>query len=39
MDLIGLGHDDRFADFAGRVAHRAEIDDRLAAWIGDAHAG
>jgi crotonobetainyl-CoA:carnitine CoA-transferase CaiB-like acyl-CoA transferase len=35
MDLIGVGEDDRFATFEGRVAHRAEIDERMQAWIGE----
>jgi crotonobetainyl-CoA:carnitine CoA-transferase CaiB-like acyl-CoA transferase len=34
MELIGLGDDDRFATFEGRVAHREEIDGRLAEWVG-----
>ena len=33
MSLIGLGDDDRFAGFSGRVAHRDEIDARLAEWM------
>jgi len=33
LDLIGLGDDPRLAGFDGRVAHRGEIDDRLAAWM------
>lgn len=33
MDLIGLGGDPRVADFDGRVAHREEIDRRLADWM------
>jgi crotonobetainyl-CoA:carnitine CoA-transferase CaiB-like acyl-CoA transferase len=33
LELIGLGGDDRFVGFDGRVAHRAEIDERLAAWM------
>ncbi len=32
MDLIGLGGDPRFDGFAGRIAHRGQIDDTLAAW-------
>src|SRR6478735_1874496 len=32
MDLIGLGDDPKFAGFAGRIAHREEIDDHLGAW-------
>lgn len=35
LELIGLGSDDRFAGFDGRVAHRAEIDERLAAWMAE----
>jgi crotonobetainyl-CoA:carnitine CoA-transferase CaiB-like acyl-CoA transferase len=34
MELVGAGDDPRFADFAGRVAHRHEVDDLVAAWIG-----
>lgn len=34
MAIIGLDGDDRFATFAGRVAHRDVIDERLGAWIG-----
>jgi crotonobetainyl-CoA:carnitine CoA-transferase CaiB-like acyl-CoA transferase len=32
--LIGVADDERFGDFAGRVAHREELDDLMAAWIG-----
>ena len=32
MEIIGLGDDERFSSFAGRVAHREEVDDRVAAW-------
>lgn len=32
MDLIGLGGDPRFAGFAGRIAHRDEIDQVLGDW-------
>jgi crotonobetainyl-CoA:carnitine CoA-transferase CaiB-like acyl-CoA transferase len=32
MDLVGLGDDTRFAGFAGRVAHREEIDAAVSAW-------
>jgi crotonobetainyl-CoA:carnitine CoA-transferase CaiB-like acyl-CoA transferase len=32
MDLIGLGGDPKYAGFAGRIAHREEIDDVLGAW-------
>jgi crotonobetainyl-CoA:carnitine CoA-transferase CaiB-like acyl-CoA transferase len=35
MDLIGLGDDVRFADFAGRMAHRDEIDRHLAGWMAE----
>lgn len=33
MDLVGAGGDERFAGFAGRVAHRAEVDALVADWI------
>ncbi len=33
MELIGLGGDERFAGFGARMAHRAEIDEALAAWM------
>lgn len=33
MALIGLGDDERFADFSGRVAHREEIDAHMADWM------
>ena len=36
MELIGLSGDDRFTGFAGRVAHREEIDARMAEWVGRA---
>ncbi len=32
MDLVGLGDDSRFEGFAGRIAHRAEIDAAVADW-------
>ncbi|UDY34137.1 CaiB/BaiF CoA transferase family protein [Dermatobacter hominis] len=35
IELIGLGGDPRFADFAGRVAHRDEIDARMAEWMAE----
>ena len=35
MDLIGLGDDERFADFSGRAAHRAEIDARMSEWMAE----
>ena len=34
LDLIGVGDDPRFHSFAGRVDHRQELDEVLAAWIG-----
>jgi crotonobetainyl-CoA:carnitine CoA-transferase CaiB-like acyl-CoA transferase len=33
MALLGVGADPRFATFAGRVEHRPELDDLVAAWI------
>jgi len=33
MTLVGADHDPRFATFAGRVAHRAEVDELVAAWV------
>ncbi len=33
MELVGLGDDERFADFEGRVAHREEVDARMAEWM------
>ena len=33
--MIGVGADERFATFAGRVAHRDELDARMAAWIAE----
>jgi crotonobetainyl-CoA:carnitine CoA-transferase CaiB-like acyl-CoA transferase len=35
MALVGLGDDGRFDDLAGRVAHRAEVDEAMAAWIAE----
>ena len=32
MELLGLGDDPKYAGFAGRIAHRDEIDERMAAW-------
>jgi crotonobetainyl-CoA:carnitine CoA-transferase CaiB-like acyl-CoA transferase len=32
MELIGFGGDERFAGFAGRVAHRDEIDEAMSGW-------
>jgi crotonobetainyl-CoA:carnitine CoA-transferase CaiB-like acyl-CoA transferase len=34
LALLGLAGDERFASFEGRSAHRAELDDAVAAWIG-----
>lgn len=34
MSLIGAGDDPRFQDFEGRVAHRVEVDELVAAWVG-----
>lgn len=33
MALVGLGDDERFATFAGRVEHRDEVDAHVAAWV------
>jgi crotonobetainyl-CoA:carnitine CoA-transferase CaiB-like acyl-CoA transferase len=33
LDLVGLGDDERLQSFAGRVAHRDEVDGAVAAWI------
>jgi crotonobetainyl-CoA:carnitine CoA-transferase CaiB-like acyl-CoA transferase len=33
MDLVGLGDDERFATFTGRVEHRDELEAAVAAWI------
>jgi crotonobetainyl-CoA:carnitine CoA-transferase CaiB-like acyl-CoA transferase len=35
LHLIGVGDDDRFQSFAGRVDHRDELDARLRSWIGE----
>jgi crotonobetainyl-CoA:carnitine CoA-transferase CaiB-like acyl-CoA transferase len=34
MELVGVGDDPRFTTFEGRVAHREELDDVVAKWIG-----
>jgi len=34
MKLIGVGHDERFTSFEGRIAHRDEIDLLMSEWIG-----
>ncbi len=33
LELVGLDGDERLATVAGRVAHREELDDRLADWM------
>ncbi len=33
LDLVGVGDDERFHSFAGRVAHREELDAAMAAWV------
>jgi crotonobetainyl-CoA:carnitine CoA-transferase CaiB-like acyl-CoA transferase len=35
MELIGLGGDERFAEFSDRVERRAEVDARMEAWMRD----
>ena len=35
MTLIGVGDDPRFASFEGRIEHRDEVDQLVAAWIGE----
>ena len=34
LDLVGVGDDPRFHSFAGRVDHRGELDEVMAAWVG-----
>jgi crotonobetainyl-CoA:carnitine CoA-transferase CaiB-like acyl-CoA transferase len=34
MRLLGVGDDPRFTTFAGRVEHREELDELVAAWVG-----
>ena len=34
MRLLGVGDDERFTSFEGRVAHRAELDEIVQDWIG-----
>jgi crotonobetainyl-CoA:carnitine CoA-transferase CaiB-like acyl-CoA transferase len=34
MALVGAGDDERFATFAGRIAHREEVDALVADWVG-----
>ncbi len=33
MDMLGVGGDERFATFAGRMAHRDEVESRMCDWI------
>ena len=33
LDLVGVGDDERFHSFAGRVAHREELDAAMADWV------
>ncbi len=33
LDLVGIGDDERFHSFAGRVEHRDEIDQAVSQWI------
>jgi crotonobetainyl-CoA:carnitine CoA-transferase CaiB-like acyl-CoA transferase len=33
LDLIGVGDDERFRSFAGRAAHRDELDGLMGGWI------
>jgi crotonobetainyl-CoA:carnitine CoA-transferase CaiB-like acyl-CoA transferase len=35
LELIGVGDDERFSTFEGRVAHRVELDDAVAKWVGE----
>jgi len=35
LALVGAEGDPRFADFEGRVAHRAEIDELVGAWVAE----
>jgi crotonobetainyl-CoA:carnitine CoA-transferase CaiB-like acyl-CoA transferase len=35
MQLVGAGDDPRFQSFEGRVAHRAEVDEVVGAWIAE----
>jgi crotonobetainyl-CoA:carnitine CoA-transferase CaiB-like acyl-CoA transferase len=34
LDLLGVAHDARFESFASRAAHREELDEVVATWIG-----
>jgi crotonobetainyl-CoA:carnitine CoA-transferase CaiB-like acyl-CoA transferase len=33
MDMLGVGDDERFATFAGRMEHRDEVEHLMATWI------
>ena len=33
LELVGVGDDERFQTFEGRVAHRDELEDVVAAWV------
>ncbi|MEA3056190.1 MAG: hypothetical protein QOD30_1622 [Actinomycetota bacterium] len=33
MDMLGVGDDERFTTFAGRVAHRDELEALMASWV------
>jgi crotonobetainyl-CoA:carnitine CoA-transferase CaiB-like acyl-CoA transferase len=33
LELIGVGDDERFRSFAGRSAHREELDQLMASWV------
>lgn len=35
MQLIGVGDDERFSTFEGRVEHRRELDELMSAWVGE----
>ena len=34
LEMVGLGHEERFVSFGGRVENRAEVESHVAAWIG-----
>jgi crotonobetainyl-CoA:carnitine CoA-transferase CaiB-like acyl-CoA transferase len=35
MDMIGVGDDERYSTFAGRMAHRDEVEMLMATWIAE----
>lgn len=35
MALVGVGHDERFTTFQGRVEHRDELEEVVAAWVAE----